>query len=173
MSGDVWLFAYGSLIFRPDFEFVERRRAVLHGRSRRFYQGSTDHRGVPGAPGRVVTLVPGGVCVGVAYRVAPPDRGRVLGYLDVREQGGYARESVRVRAERDDLDAITYVATPENPEWLGPAELDEIVRVVSRSVGPSGTNRDYALALADALRALDAGDEHVESVARALVSPPT
>lgn len=173
MSDDAWLFAYGSLIFRPDFEFEERRRAVLEGRSRRFFQGSTDHRGVPGAPGRVVTLVPGGRCVGVAYRVAPRDRARVLGYLDVREQGGYARADVEVRTSAGVVPAITYIADSSNPEWLGAADVAELARVIAASAGPSGSNRAYALALADALRELDAGDEHVEGVARALVTRST
>lgn len=171
MGGESWLFAYGSLIFRPDFSFEERRRAVLSGYTRRFFQGSTDHRGVPGAPGRVVTLVPGGRCVGVAYRVSPSDRERVLGYLDEREQGGYSREIVDVDVGDGAVSAITYVAWPGNPEWVGPADLDAIAAIVSRSEGPSGRNRDYVLALADALRALDAGDDHVEALARALVTP--
>lgn len=172
MTEPRWLFAYGSLIFRPDFSFEERRRAVLPGYSRRFFQGSTDHRGVPGAPGRVVTLVEGGACVGVAYRVSPRDRDRVLGYLDEREQGGYARETVEVDLGDARVPAITYVAWAGNPDWVGPADVATIAAVVQTSAGPSGSNRDYVLALADALRALDAGDDHVEALARALVTSP-
>ncbi len=173
MPDDAWLFAYGSLIFRPDSAFEERRRAVLDGSSRRFFQGSTDHRGVPGAPGRVVTLVPGGRCVGVAYRVAAGDRARVLGYLDVREQGGYGRALVDVRTDSGVLRATTYIAGPDNPDWAGEAEVHELARVIALSAGPSGSNREYALALAEALRELDAGDEHVEAVAQSLLTRST
>jgi len=67
----MWIFAYGSLIFRPAFPFVERRRAFVRGWMRRFWQGSPDHRGVPDAPGRVVTLLPSEAetCGGCAYRI--------------------------------------------------------------------------------------------------------
>src|SRR5581483_11846825 len=66
----MWIFAYGSLIFRPDFPWIERRRAFVRGWARRFWQGSPDHRGVPEAPGRVVTLVArDGFCGGCAYRI--------------------------------------------------------------------------------------------------------
>ena len=64
-----WIFGYGSLMWRPDFEYCQCHNAWIDGWGRRFWQGSTDHRGVPGAPGRVATLVrePGAKCWGTAF----------------------------------------------------------------------------------------------------------
>ena len=94
-SNQRWLFGYGSLVWRAEFPYTERRRAWIRGYSRRFWQASTDHRGLPDRPGRVVTLVPeaGARCLGVAYRL--PDLAAeadgALRQLDHRERGGYTR----------------------------------------------------------------------------------
>jgi glutathione-specific gamma-glutamylcyclotransferase len=76
----LWIFGYGSLIWRPDFDYLERRRTRLHGWQRRFWQGSHDHRGIPERPGRVVTLVRAhdGYCDGMAYRVERDTAERVF-----------------------------------------------------------------------------------------------
>ena len=93
MTPPLWIFGYGSLVWRPAFPFLEQRPALVHGFSRRFWQGSTDHRGVPGAPGRVVTLLsrPGSSCWGMAYRIEAGDAAAVFAQLDGREIGGYDR----------------------------------------------------------------------------------
>jgi cation transport protein ChaC len=171
----LWLFGYGSLIWRPAIPFAERRRARARGYERRFFQGSPDHRGVPEAPGRVVTLLhhPPGACVGVAYRVPDADTDHVLHTLDVREQGGYTRLELEIDVEGPDprtLVALTYVATPDNPHWLGDAPLLDIARHIARSRGPSGDNREYLLRLAAALRELDADDTHVFALERELLT---
>jgi len=159
-----WIFAYGSLIWRPSFAHVERRAASLRGWGRRFWQGSTDHRGVPGAPGRVVTLIEDATetCRGVAYRVADDVAQRVLAELDVRERGGYAR--LEVALELDGIGraaGLVYLATPDNPNYLGPAPLPAIAAQIASARGPSGPNPEYVLRLADALRELGADDPHV------------
>lgn len=158
-----WIFGYGSLIWRPSFPFVDRVPARLRGWSRRFWQGSTDHRGVPGAPGRVVTLVPspGSTCHGVAYRIGEADREDVLAHLDHREKGGYERRPVELDTAQGPLQALLFLATPENPEFLGPAPLERIARQVVQAHGPSGPNPEYVLELARALRDLGARDRHV------------
>ncbi len=186
----LWIFGYGSLVWRPEFPHLESRAAWVEGWTRRFWQGSTDHRGIPGAPGRVVTLVPEAQmpeirCWGTAYRVAPDDATQVLGDLDHREKGGYDRVGVplhfRVRggggsSERGEAPALMYVATPDNPNYLGPAPLEAIARQVIASRGPSGANREYVQRLADALLEICPGlgeqDEDVLALARLLEDPP-
>jgi cation transport regulator ChaC len=168
----MWVFGYGSLIWRPDFPFVERRHGVIRGWKRRFWQGSTDHRGVPGAPGRVVTLLEerDAETFGVAYRVDAPHISKVLADLDHREKGGYERFEADVvhGGEVVALGALVYVATPDNPEFLGPAPTPDIAAQIARSHGPSGPNREYLLELDRALRELGAFDPHVAELAEAV-----
>lgn len=167
----MWIFGYGSLIFRPSFPYEERREAWLRGWARRFWQGSTDHRGVPSAPGRVVTLVPepGARCWGVAYRIATEHVEQVLTHLDFREQGGYERHQVLLETrEASTFEALVYVAAPSNPHYLGPATLEEIAAVVRSAQGPSGSNREYVQRLAEALAQANEQDAHVAELMRLL-----
>ncbi len=135
----IWIFGYGSLVWRPDFEYAERHRADLGGWSRRFWQASTDHRGVPERPGIVVTLVPDpeAVTVGVVYGLRPEVATPIMGALDYRERGGYSRESVDVTlADGRVVEALVYRGTAENPNYLGPAPLGRYCGPDSRRGGP-------------------------------------
>ncbi len=164
MHSPVWIFGYGSLVWRPSFPYAEQRRALVRGFERRFWQGSTDHRGVPGTPGRVVTLIENGDarCVGVAYGLEDASQGSVLEDLDHRERGGYLQRRVELEfTEGDSVEGLLYLATPDNPNYLGVASLAEIAAQVRASSGPSGSNAEYVVRLASALRELDAQDAHV------------
>jgi cation transport regulator ChaC len=164
MRGALWVFGYGSLVWRPAFAFAERRTAWIGGFARRFWQGSTDHRGVPGSPGRVVTLLPdpNARCFGVAYRVAECESEGVLSSLDHRERGGYERHAVDLHFEDGTrASGLVYIATPANPNYLGPAPLDAIAAQVAAARGPSGSNAEYVRELARSLREMTADDEHV------------
>lgn len=171
---DVWFFAYGSLLWRPSFDHVERRPARLDGFARRFWQGSTDHRGVPGAPGRVVTLVeaPGTSCSGAAYRVAAAHVERTVAMLDHREKGGYVRRVVDLALASPEatVRGVVYVADQGNPDFLGPASIERIAEQVRHASGPSGRNAEYVLRLAEALRAMGIDDPHVSELERALLN---
>ena len=168
----MWIFGYGSLIWRPDFDFVEHRDGYLEGWARKFYQGSTDHRGVPGAPGRVATLVrePGAKVWGRAYRIDGEEADAILAQLDHREKGGYERHQVDVLCASGACvqDALVYVATRENPVWQGPAPVQTIARQIRAAHGPSGANIEYLLELAESLRNMEAPDPHVFAIERAL-----
>ncbi|ATH77468.1 gamma-glutamylcyclotransferase [Vreelandella venusta] len=165
---DIWLFGYGSLIWKADFDYLERRPAAITGWARRFWQGSHDHRGTPEAPGRVATLIraEGAVCHGMAYRITP----EVLAPLDVREKNGYLREKVTLTfldaagnpdAELAPADGLIYLASDDNPAFLGDAPLAEIAQQIAQAHGPSGPNSAYLLNLAQALRELGTEDAHI------------
>jgi len=169
----VWVFGYGSLVWRPSLPFLERRQAYIVGWSRRFWQGSTDHRGTPDAPGRVVTLVasPGEACRGVAFRISEDRETEVLENLDQREKGGYEKQDLDIYLldpSEGPVPGLAYVATPRNPNYLGPADLAKIADQVRASHGPSGSNVEYVERLVAALRDMGACDEHVFSIARLL-----
>lgn len=171
MPDGVWLFGYGSLIWRPDFEYRHREPARAHGYVRRFWQGSHDHRGVPEAPGRVVTLVPdpAGETLGMAFLLDPEVAETVMPALDHREKNGYERLALKVVCSGGrTVEAITYVAHEGNHAWLGPAPLPAMAAQIFVAEGPSGANRDYVFELAAALRALGTHDDHVFALATEL-----
>jgi cation transport protein ChaC len=156
----VWLFGYGSLIFKADFPYIERRAASITGWTRRFWQGSHDHRGTESAPGRVATLVPepGAVCGGMAYLITP----EVFGHLDHREKNGYLRLATDIAFDDGgSVEGLVYIATADNAAFLGDAPERDIARQIAASRGPSGANRDYLIELAQALRELGKDDPHV------------
>jgi cation transport regulator ChaC len=163
----VWLFGYGSLIFKADFPFLDRRPASIDNWTRRFWQGSHDHRGTEIAPGRVVTLVPepGAVCHGMAYLVTPEE----FAHLDHREKNGYLRLAIEIRFEDESTtEGLVYIATHENAAYLGPASERDIAHQIASARGPSGPNSEYLLGLANALRELGKDDPHVFEIEKHL-----
>lgn len=163
----VWLFGYGSLMFRVDFPYIERRPAKIKNWQRRFWQGSHDHRGTQDAPGRVVTLIeqPKSVCRGMAYLITP----EIFDHLDYREKNGYLRFATElIFDDASSAEGLVYIATEENDAFLGPATEKDIAQQILNAAGPSGRNLDYLLELANVLRELNADDPHVFTVERLL-----
>jgi len=158
-AGPTWVFGYGSLIWKQDFPFLEARPGRIHGWARRLWQGSHDHRGVLDDPGRVVTLIaaPGEHCGGRAFLVEPG----VFAHLDHREKNGYQRLAVVIEFEDGTAPGVVYRAPEDNHAFLGPAPVEAMVEQINRCTGPSGSNRDYLLNLAAALRELGVADAHV------------
>jgi len=165
---EIWLFAYGSILYKIDFEYLEKRPAYILGWERKFWQGSHDHRGTPSNPGRVVTLVesPAQRCDGLAILITPD----VFEHLDVREKNGYLRTNVDILFQDETSRAgLVYIADPENTAFLGHATDDDIAIQVVNSSGPSGSNTEYVISLASSLRELGAHDEHVYSIERSVL----
>lgn len=176
MSDDVvWVFGYGSLIWRPAMAFAARRAARIERWERRFWQSSTDHRGTLEAPGRVLTLVEAaGAVWGMAYAIERAAWPAVEAALEIREQQGYARLTVELglaagaRAGEivETVSGLVYLATPANPYFIGPEPLETTAAIVRRSRGPSGSNIDYVLELERALAAMAAIDPEVAALAQ-------
>jgi len=167
-SEPLYLFAYGSLIWRPGFAYEEAVSASVRGYERRFWQASHDHRGTAELPGRVVTMVavPDGRCEGIAYRLCSRDREAILRALDEREQDGYERAWVDALVDNHEVSvcALTWMASPGNPSWVGEEPVLALARLIAMRQGPSGSNREYLLRLHDALVELGVIDEHIESL---------
>jgi len=167
----LWIFGYGSLIWRAGFPFERREAAHVRGWTRRLDQGSPDHRGTPERLGRVATLVraPGARCGGAAYLVADHLADEVLAALDHRERGGYERISVAAWLDGGEVvSATTWIASADNPYHLGAAPLADMVAQICAAVGPSGSNVEYVVELARALEALRVDDPHIRAVSDAL-----
>ncbi len=152
---DFWVFAYGSLMWRPGFSFLDKRPALLAGYHRAFCVYSTYYRGTPEAPGLVLGLDQGGTCRGIAYRVDPASEETVRAYLDERELVSYAYlpRTVTVSLEDVEIDAYTFVADPGHPQYAGDLGLEQSARIICEACGNAGLNRDY---LINTLRELEA-----------------
>jgi cation transport regulator ChaC len=157
---EVWLFGYGSLIYKVDFPFLESKPASIAGWSRKFWQGSHDHRGTEQNPGRVATLVEdeNATCGGLAFKVVSA----VFNHLDEREKNGYLRILTDLTFKDGSIEkGVVYIASPDNEAFLGEASEYDIAKQICQARGPSGPNCEYLLELAKALRELELEDEHV------------
>jgi glutathione-specific gamma-glutamylcyclotransferase len=158
-SGELWVFGYGSLMWRPGFEFVERVEAKLIGAHRALCVYSFVHRGTPERPGLVLGLDHGGACRGVAFRVTPDRRADTVAYLRSREQVTMVyrefvrRVRLRTSPERE-VPALCYMVDRGHPQYAGRLSLDQQLHLVRQGHGMSGHNRDYVVETVAALEQL-------------------
>lgn len=172
-TGDLWVFAYGSLIWRPGFDFLERQQARLIGAHRALCVYSFVHRGTPEKPGLVLGLDRGGACRGVAYRVAAKRREATIEYLRGREQATMVyREAWRSVWLDDDpqqrVEALCYVVDRGHVQYAGRLPLEKQLHYVRQGHGRSGINRDYVLDTVKALEELGYRDQELHRLAERL-----
>ncbi len=168
-AADLWVFGYGSLMWKPGFPFLEKHRAVLTGFHRALCIYSVRYRGTSEFPGLVFGLDAGGFCEGMAFRVAGPDVAATVDYLRDREQvtGVYRAEMRPVRLRGDSVStvrALTFVANPNARQYAGRLPIAVQTRIVLASKGVSGPNAEYVLNTAEHLRLLGVRDRIIEQV---------
>ena len=170
---DLWVFAYGSLMWRPDFPFVEQIEARLIGAHRALCVYSFVHRGTAERPGLVLGLDRGGACRGIAYRVAVAQRIRTVAYLRRREQvTSVYREVIRPvwlrRQPEERVPALCYMVDRGHPQYAGRLALEQQLHHVRQGHGVSGANRDYVIATVTSLERLGYRETQLHQLAQML-----
>jgi glutathione-specific gamma-glutamylcyclotransferase len=173
LNEDLWVFAYGSLIWRPGFSFIDRVPARLIGLHRALCVYSFDHRGTPERPGLVLGIDRGGACRGVAYRVAAPLRAETIAYLREREQTTMVyieamRPVILQSKPQRQVAALVFVVDRRHPQYAGRLDLDRQLHLVRQGHGRSGPNREYVLSTVKALEALGYRDHDLHLLAERL-----
>lgn len=171
-----WIFGYGSLMWRPDFAFVETGKARLAGHHRSLCVYSHRYRGTPEAPGLVLGLDRGGSCVGLAFRVAPEAWADTLDAVRRREMvtGVYRETVVRVRlADGRGVPAVTYVADRSHAQYAGKLPRPAMLERVRHCAGSAGPNVDYVRNTHLHLRTLGIADPNLGWIVDAIDAAPT
>src|SRR5690348_75125 len=153
-AGDLWVFAYGSLMWRPGFDFIERIPARVMGAHRSLCVLSHRYRGTPERPGLVLGLDRGGSCRGIAYRLPPVGLGAAIDRVWAREMAGqvYDMRPVKIATPQGQVAAHAFTVRRNNPDYAGRLSPDAVARIIAAAAGGRGTGRDY---LAQAVRHLE------------------
>ena len=170
---DLWVFGYGSLMWRPGFDYCERVEARLSGAHRALCVYSFVHRGTPERPGLVLGLDRGGACQGIAFRVTAAQRARTVAYLRSREQvTGVYRESARRITLKGEparqVTALCYVVDRGHAQYAGRLPLAAQLHHIRQGHGVSGPNRDYVIATVAAMEALGLRESELHLLAERL-----
>jgi len=169
-----WVFGYGSLMWKPGFEFLECEPALIHGFHRRLCVYSFVHRGTPERPGLVLGLDRGGSCHGMAFRVAAEKWDATLAYLRAREQvtSVYleAMRPVRLLDNGRKVAAVAYVIDRHHRQYAGKLGDRDLLKFIRQGRGQSGDCTDYVWSTLAHLREMDIHDAHLEQIASRL--PP-
>lgn len=143
---DLWLFGYGSLIWRPDFDFAERRAAKVHGWHRALKMWSRVNRGTVQNPGLVFGLLSGGSCQGMVFRIPATDGRETLGRLWLREMptGVYDPRWLDCATPGGRVRALAFTLSRRSPNFTGELSDARYRQIFQTATGRYGTSLDYA-----------------------------
>ena len=146
-AGPLWLFAYGSLIWKPETDHVEARPALIRGWHRRFCLRLTRWRGTPEQPGLMMALDRGGSCVGMAYRLVDDDPVDQVTRLLIRETDGTPSTNVphwvTLSTADGPVTAMTFVASPRGANYAGRLSMEDVAGSLARAAGHWGSCAQY------------------------------
>jgi cation transport protein ChaC len=161
----LWVFGYGSLIWKPEFEFEARQPARIHGHHRRLCLRSVSYRGTHDCPGVVAGLDRGGSCLGMAYRIGAAEVPRVFRELWEREMflGSYRPTWVRAQLLRGaPVEALAFVVRRDAFNYGGRLADEELVAILARACGSKGSSLEYLQRTVAALHEAGLRDPHLE-----------
>ena len=142
---ELWIFAYGSLIWNPLFDYLDRRLAVVEGWQRQFCLLAPVGRGTIDNPGLVLGLKPGNCCQGIAYRL-PIDENlkSELLLLWRREMvvGSYIPRWITGTIDNREIELLAFTVNPEHSVYVNPSKA-EIVESLATAKGVLGSSAEY------------------------------
>ena len=165
-EGPLRVFGYGSLLWRPGFDYRWSAKARIHGFHRALRVWSYHHRGTEDRPGLVLGLDSGGSCLGCVFEVPEPDKRAVAEYLWEREMVTSVYTPRLVRADAGDASylALTFVLDRRHVQYAGTLSPREAARHVRTAQGRSGPNPEYVRETLAHLRALEVDDHGLAAV---------
>ena len=163
---DLWIFGYASLIWRPDFDFEERRPAQVLGWHRALKMWSRVNRGTPEVPGLVFALLPGGSCHGVAFRVQRQSVPAILDTLWQREMptGVYDPRWLRCHTPHGPVSALAFTLSRRSPNYTGVLSPAQYRQIFAQARGRYGSTHDYARLTFESLKAHGIHDRALEQL---------
>jgi len=144
---DTWLFAYGSLIWKPELDYVEARRGTARGWQRSFCFRIERFRGTREQPGVMMSLDRGGQCQGVVFRLAPDNLEGQLGKLVRREMTVKPPNNlprwIAVETDQGPLRALAFVMNRQSRFYMGRLPPEQVADVLARACGHWGSCAEY------------------------------
>lgn len=161
----LWLFAYGSLIWKPEIEHLEERVAVLRGWRRSFCINQPRWRGTPEQPGLTMGLDRGGMCRGVAFRLPDAEPREQLEKLFRREMTAkpatYIPRWLRLETEDGHMTALGFTVSRKGWAYVGQFPEAEVARVLAAACGHWGSGAEYLFNTVKNLEARGMHDRHL------------